>query len=297
MNNSLKLGRVAGIPIEANWSVIAIALIVTLSAANTILPESAPGLSEGAYLVGGALAALALLGSILVHELGHALVALRNGVGVERISLWAFGGVAQLESEAESPRAEAEIAGIGPAISLSLGALLLAVASAFTGLTAAVIGWAGAINILLGVFNLIPGAPLDGGRLLRAWLWNRHGDRNRAGESAGKAGRLVGAGLMGIGALQFLAVGFAGLWTMFIGLFLRASANTEAEFSAQASRLEGLKVREIMVSAEPVSGDWFSVSAFVDHHVIGRFQPFYLIADEAGKMTGMITAKALAAVP
>jgi Zn-dependent protease len=188
MKNNLRLGRLAGVTIELNWSVLVIAVLITISAAGSILPAAAPGLSSAAYLTGGIIAAAALLGSILLHELGHALVARRHNVEVERISLWAFGGVAQLEGEATSPRAEAEISGIGPAISLALGALLFGFSTVLTGLPAAIFGWAGLINIALAVFNLIPGAPLDGGRLLHAWLWKRHGDRARATATAGNSG-------------------------------------------------------------------------------------------------------------
>lgn len=180
MRKNLTLGRLAGVTIELNWSVLVIASLITLSASGSLLPAAVPGLSGTAYLVGGLIAAAALLGSILLHELGHALVARRHGVQVDRISLWAFGGVAQLEGEAETPRAEAEIAGVGPAISLLLGAGLYGIATVMTGLPAAIVGWAGLINVVLALFNLIPGAPLDGGRLLHAWLWKRHGDRGRA---------------------------------------------------------------------------------------------------------------------
>ena len=194
MKRKLTLGRLAGVTIELNWSVLVIPLLITFSAAGGILPVAVPGLSGAAYLTGGIIAAAALLGSILLHELGHALVARRHGVEVERISLWAFGGLAQLEGEAGTPRAEAEIAGVGPAVSLILGAALSGAAFLLTGLPAAIVGWAGLINIVLAVFNLIPGAPLDGGRLLHAWLWNRHGDRDRATATAGRAGRYVGNG-------------------------------------------------------------------------------------------------------
>lgn len=297
MKNNLRLGRLAGVTIELNWSVLVIAVLITISAAGSILPAAAPGLSSAAYLTGGIIAAAALLGSILLHELGHALVARRHNVEVERISLWAFGGVAQLEGEATSPRAEAEISGIGPAISLALGALLFGFSTVLTGLPAAIFGWAGLINIVLAVFNLIPGAPLDGGRLLHAWLWKRHGDRARATATAGKAGRYVGSGLIGLGVFQFVTGGLGGLWTIFIGWFLRNAATAEASFSALRTSLRGVKARDIMTKAEPVTGDWMSVAAFVDRHAISRYQPFYLLAEAGGDLKGVVAVEALAKVP
>ena len=297
MRNNLTLGRLAGVKVELNWSVLVIALLVAFSAGGGVLPAAVPGLSGTAYLLGGLAAAAALLGSILLHELGHAIGARRHGVQVERISLWALGGVAELEGEADSPRAEAEIAGVGPAVSLGLGVVLYALATQLTGLPAAVVGWAGLINVVLAVFNLIPGAPLDGGRLLHAWLWNRHGERSRATVTAGKAGRFVGNGLIGLGFFQFVTGGLGGLWTIFIGWFLRNAAAAETRFSVLQDDLAGVTARDIMSPAEPVTGDWLSVASFIDRYATNRFQPFFLLAEVGGEVTGVITVEALARVP
>ncbi len=297
MKNNLSLGRLAGVDIGMNWSVLVIALLITVSAAGGLLPAAVPGLSGAAYLTGGILAAAALLGSILLHELGHAVVARRHGVGVQSITLWAFGGIAQLEGEAETPRAEAEIAGVGPAISLVLGGILVGVASLLTGLPAAVVGWAGLINVVLAVFNLIPGAPLDGGRLLHAWLWSRHGNKARATATAGKAGRWVGTGLMGLGAVELFIGGLGGLWTVFIGWFLRNAATAETRLSTLKDDLEGISTRDVMTQAEPVIGDWLSVAAFIDRYAVEQLRPFYLLADTGGEVTGIVSVDALSKVP
>lgn len=243
------------------------------------------------------MAAAALLGSILLHELGHAVVARRHGVEVERISLWAFGGVAQLEGEAETPRGEAEIAGVGPGLSLLLGAGLFGISTVMTGLPAAVVGWAGLINIVLAVFNLIPGAPLDGGRLLHAWLWKRHGDRGRATQTAGKVGRYFGSVLIALGLVQFVFGGFGGLWTAFIGWFLRNAATAEVRFASMNEDLGGVTARDIMTAAKPVEGDWLSVDAFIDRHAIHQIRPFYLVGGMDGPVSGVVTIKALTSVP
>lgn len=297
MKNSITLGRLAGVTVELNWTVLVIAALVTFTLAGGILPATAPGLESGTYIAGGLVAAVGLLVSILVHELGHAIVARRNNVDVERISLWAFGGVAQLKGEASTPMAEFKIAGIGPAISLAVGALLLVPAAFLTGISAAVVGWLGAINIVLGVFNLIPGAPLDGGRLLRAWVWNRHGDRARAIKTASKAGRILGTGLFLLGLVQFLLGGAGGLWTAFIGWFVRGAATEEGRYGALQSDLATVRIRDIMTPAGPAMGDWLSVEAFIDLHVSEVRRPFYLLAGADGTATGLLSLRDLAAVP
>ncbi len=297
MKNNIKLGRVAGVIVELNWTVLAIAALVTLSVAGGILPAAAPGYQATQYVVGGVAAALALLASILVHELGHALVAQRNGVKVERISLWAFGGVAQMESEAETPRSEFLIAGIGPAISLILGLALIYPASVVGGLFGAVLGWLASINIILAVFNLIPGAPLDGGRLLHAWLWKRHGDRARATATTTKAGRLVGTGLIGLGIVQFVTGGAGGLWTALIGWFLRGAATAEGSYSTIRRELQGVRVRDVMTTAGPPEGDWMSVAAFIDRRVIPDQRPVYFLTGIDETPTRLVALPALAAVP
>jgi Zn-dependent protease len=297
MRNNITLGRLAGVSVEVNWTVLIIAAIVTFSVAGGFLPATAPGYAPGIYLAAGMLTAGALLISVLLHELGHAVVARRHGVRVERISLWAFGGVAQLEGEVPDPAAEFRIAGIGPAISLVLGLALLGVSTATAGLVGAVVVWVGAINVALAVFNLIPGAPLDGGRLLHAWLWKRHGDRNRATNTAGRAGRIVGAGLIGLGVFQFLTGNAGGLWTAFIGWFLRAAATSEGRHASLQRDLQGIRIREVMTATTPVMGMWLSVAAFIERHVVDDYQTFYLAAGEDGLPAGLVTAGALAAVP
>ena len=297
MKNSITLGRLAGVSVELNWTVLVIAALVTFTLAGGILPATAPGLESGTYIAGGLIAAVGLLASILVHELGHAIVARRNNVEVERISLWAFGGVAQLKGEAATPKAEFQIAGVGPAISLLVGAILLVPAAFLTGIVGAVIGWLGAINIVLGVFNLIPGAPLDGGRLLRAWIWHRHGDRARALKTAGKAGRILGTGLFGLGIVQFLLGGTGGLWTAFIGWFVRNAATEEGRYGALQSDLATVRVRDVMTPSGPAMGDWLSVEAFIDLHAAETRKPFYLLAAPDGTTTGLVSLRDLAAVP
>src|SRR5712691_4140996 len=170
MNENLSLGRIAGIHVGLNWSLLVIAALIAWNFAVGILPTAAPGQTSGAYWAAGIVSAFVYLASLLAHELAHSVVAMRRGVRVDGITLWLFGGVSRFSSETASPGAQALITFVGPLTSLVLGVLfyLVAVATgggAHPGLFSATLAWLGYINISLGVFNLVPAFPLDGGRL------------------------------------------------------------------------------------------------------------------------------------
>ncbi|MBX9639026.1 MAG: site-2 protease family protein, partial [Mycobacteriaceae bacterium] len=193
MRDTIPLGRIAGFRVNAHWSVIVILWLFTWSLATT-LPDDVGGYPRGAYWAAGGCGALVLLGSLLAHELAHAVVARRVGVTTNSVTLWLFGGVTTLQGEAQTPKAAFRIAAAGPATSLVLSVAFAGLAIAMESTHIAVIAvsvawWLSAVNLLLGLFNLLPGAPLDGGRLVRAFLWQRHGDRVRAAVGAAHAGR------------------------------------------------------------------------------------------------------------
>ena len=194
MDGGIPLGRVAGFALSVDWSVLVILWLFTWSLAAT-LPDTAPGHPSNVYWLAGIVGAVVLLASLLAHELTHAIVARREGVKVLGMKLWLFGGIARLGGEAKTPRAEFRIAASGPAMSLALAAIFAGAAAALravgTGdVVVAVTWWLAGINLILGLFNLLPGAPLDGGRILRAYLWRRHGDAVRAAVGAARAGRV-----------------------------------------------------------------------------------------------------------
>jgi Zn-dependent protease len=232
MRSSLRLGTVSGIPIGMHWSISIIAALFGFTLAGTLLPAAAPGFAGGVYLAVAAAVTIALLGSIIAHELGHSLVAQRHDVDVTGITLFALGGVAKLDREPETPRAAAQIALAGPAVSVAIGvaALLTAAAAGFVGASTVVVAglsWLGLVNLSLAVFNMLPALPLDGGRALQAALWKRSGDRDRATISAASVGRYMGWAIVAFGAYQFFTAG-AGLWTMVIGWFILTSAKAES---------------------------------------------------------------------
>ncbi len=256
-----QIGSFRGIPIQLHWGAVAVAAVLGVLVANGVLPQLAPGLSDGAYLLGGLVAGAALLGSIFAHEASHAVVAQHYGVTVSSITLWFLGGVAQLEEEAPSPRAEARIAGAGPASSFLIAAVMFVIGGilAITDvapLLAATVLWIGGLNAVLAVFNLLPGAPLDGGRLLHAWLWRRHGDRSRATAGASRSGRVLGVLIAAVGVAEFVVGNPGGLWTAFVGWFLYAAAGQEATTGRLSAVLSGRRLADVMAPIPPSIANW-----------------------------------------
>jgi Zn-dependent protease len=235
MTSTFRLGKVAGIEIGAHWSWLLVVALIVWSLAAGVFPESNPGLSEGTYLAMATVAAVLFFASILLHELGHAIQAQRDGVAIDGITLWVFGGVARLRGEPPSASAELRMAVAGPAVSLLLGIVPL-LAALLLPLPAAVDGvafWLGQINLYLLVFNLLPALPLDGGRVLRALLWARRRDPASATRTAGVLGRAFAQLLIGAGLLLVIFVGdFGGLWLAFLGWFLLGAAEMELQVAA-----------------------------------------------------------------
>ncbi|MGY1522417.1 site-2 protease family protein [Streptomyces sp. MN3] len=258
MRATFVLGRIAGVRVGVHWSVLFIFGLIAFGLSQGRLPETYPGSAWAVYWAAGLVTAVIFFASLLVHELAHALVARRNGVEVDDIVLWLLGGAARLRSEAAGPGAELRIAGVGPLVSLLLGGLfalatwLLDLASV-SRVVVEMAAWLAGINVLLAVFNALPAAPLDGGRLLRAFLWWRTGDRLRATAGATAAGRVFGWLLVGLGMVAFLRTGsFGGLWLALIGWFLITAATAEGRQAQLRGALAGVPVRDAM-TPEPLT--------------------------------------------
>ncbi|GIJ71708.1 putative zinc metalloprotease Rip3 [Virgisporangium ochraceum] len=246
------MGRVAGIAVGVHWSVLVIVGLLAWGLAGSLLPTAVPGQPPGAYLAAGLLVATTFFGCVLAHELAHAIVARWFGVGVRRITLWLLGGVSELDEEAPTPSAELAIAGAGPLMSLLLGAagalgLVWARAAGLGDLVVASLAWLAGVNVVLAVFNLLPGAPLDGGRVLRAVLWRIRGDRYAAQVSADRAGSVVGLLLAVGGIVQILVAGdLSGLWLVLLGWYLVWAATAEGASARVRAVLDRLTVAQIM---------------------------------------------------
>ena len=303
MSETFSLGRIAGIRVGVNASVLVILVIIAGGLALGRLPLVLPGRGTAAYVLAGVLAAVAFLASLLAHELAHAVVARRNGVEVEGITLWLLGGVARLKGGAASPGAEFRIAGVGPLTSLVLGVgfglcAVLAHAVVGIGLPAAVLEYLAVINVVLAVFNLVPAAPLDGGRLLRAFLWWRRGDAWSSAVTAARAGRLFGFALVALGFLQVVTGdGFGGLWLALVGLFLVNAATAEEQQAQVSARLGGLTVERVMSSPALTADPDLTVEQFL--HEVALVQRFstYPLVDAGGALVGLVTLNRLRTVP
>jgi Zn-dependent protease/CBS domain-containing protein len=246
----LRIARVAGIPIYVHFSWVVIFALITWSLATGYFPAQTPDLPASTYWAKGLVASLLFFVSILLHELGHALVALRQGVAIQSITLFIFGGVSQMAKDAESGRAEFKIAAAGPVVSLGLAALFY-VAAGMPLLGAAgqaVCRYLALINVVLAVFNLVPAFPLDGGRLLRGLLWKRMG-KIRATRVAARAGTFFAYFLILTGVLQLLAgAGIGGVWYILIGWFLKEASEGAYQGARLDETLAGVEVRDAMVT-------------------------------------------------
>jgi Zn-dependent protease len=300
---SLRFGRIAGIPVGASWSALLIAALIAWTLAGSVLPAEVPGLGPAAYWLAGLAGAGLFLGSLLAHEIGHALVARRAGLRVRGITLWLLGGVALLEDEPATPGDELRVALVGPAVSLALAVAfgLVAVAGSLLALPTAVVvvlAWLAVGNAALAVFNLLPAAPLDGGRVLRGLLWRRHGSRVRASVTATQAGVWVGAGLVAYGLLgTFTGWGIGTLWTALVGWFLISAARQERDYAIARSGLEGLRADQVMTPAPAAAPAWFTVDAFLRNYVEPWQAAALPLRSFDGQPAGVVTVAALAAVP
>ncbi len=297
--SALPIGRLHGIPIRLDWTLPIVFWLLTWSLAQNLLADDQHA-TAATWAVGAAAAAL-FLSSLLAHEMGHSLVAQRHGVEVISITLWLLGGIAQLGNDAPDARAELRIAAAGPATSgaLAVGFGALAGTANVLGapdIVALALAWLGAINLMLALFNLLPGAPLDGGRILRAWYWKRSGDRLDSQRRAARAGHRVGIGLIAVGIVEFtLGAGISGLWLAFIGWFIIGAARAEELDAVLRHDLAGIRMRDIM-SPEPVTvDDATTIDALLDSFLRHHRSAYPVL--RAGRLVGLVTLTEVRTLP
>ncbi len=299
MNDSVSLGRIRGIHVGVNWSVLVLTALLVWTLAAAIFPQSAPGLSPAAYLTMALIGAVLFLASILLHELGHAFQARREGLPIDGITLWLFGGVARFRGGFPTAGSEFRIAIAGPLVSLALGAIFLGLAFV-PGVpvpVAAVVGYIGLINLLLLAFNMIPALPLDGGRVLRSAIWHFRGDFVKATRWSATTGRVLAIGLIALGVFMLIRLNsFGGAWLAVIGWFVYSAASSESRASLARAALQGLRVRDLM--ARPVvAGADQTLGMFIDNVAwVGRHSS-YPVVDRMGAPIGVVAFSQILETP
>lgn len=296
---SLRIATIAGVDVRVHASWLAIAALVTWSLATGYFPGALPGSRTAEQWLLGAVAALLLFASVLVHEMAHSVVARARGVGVTSITLFLFGGVSNLSGEAKDPGTEFRIAIVGPLTSFAIGIVSIALAFATSGRGA--VGttalYLGAVNLALGVFNLIPGFPLDGGRVLRSVLWSATDNLPRATRIATTVSQIVGALLMVWGVVRIVSGDIlGGIWIAAIGWFLQSSAQASLQQLLFDARLGRLRVRDVIRPDTSGVAPTTTVADLIDRFVLpGGRRAVPVLA--GGRMVGLVTLSDIRDVP
>jgi Zn-dependent protease/predicted transcriptional regulator len=295
----IKLGRFFGVQIGLHYSWLLIALLVAFSLAAHF-HQMNPEWGTGAVWATAIITALLFFAAILVHEMSHAAVARLRGLPVRSITLFALGGVAHIEREAADAKTEFWMGIVGPITSAVIGFVCLAFAAALGWspaqgmMTAATPGlamlvWLGYINIMLAVFNMIPGFPLDGGRVLRAIVWWTTGDSARSTRVAARVGQFVAILFIVWGIFQFFGgAGFGGLWLAFIGWFLLDAARSSYAQEVITRTLKGVKVADVMAQDCPVVDGNTNLQTFADEHLLRTGRRCFVVTEQ-GRVVGLVT--------
>jgi Zn-dependent protease len=299
MESTIKLGRIWGIPIGLHFSWFFIFGLLTWSLATGYFPRAYPQLSGPAYWAIGAVTSLLFAGSVLAHELGHALIALRNRIPVRAITLFIFGGVAVVEREPDTPGVEFRIAIAGPIVSLFLGLLFAGIwlLDRTVPMLSAPSEYLMRINLILAVFNMLPGFPLDGGRVLRAVVWRMTGSFQRATRFATGSGQVVAFAFIGLGVLIITSGRFFdGLWLAFIGWFLQNAAASAQAHSSMHDALRDVKVAQVMSSDCVEIPSLTPISRVVEEQVLTGGSRCFIVYDD-GQVDGILTLQDISRVP
>ena len=315
MGNGITLFHVRGIRIGVDWSWLLILFLIIVGLTGSYRDQLGEPNSSSLPYVLAVLSAFGFFASILLHELGHAFVALRKGIGISSIQLWLFGGIARMDRDTDSPEAEFKIAIAGPAVTLAIVIVLAVAGIAAAGpsdfwdatwiestgsasAALAVITWLVFINGLLLVFNLLPAFPMDGGRVVRAIAWWRTGDRNSATRFAGTLGRAFGYLFMAVGILLvFTGQPIDGIWLAFIGVMINGAARGAIMQSAISSRIEGVRVADVM-DAEPVAiPEECSVEQALDEYFLRYRWPWFPVVDAAQRFKGLLIRETADEIP
>ncbi|HEY1355692.1 MAG TPA: site-2 protease family protein [Solirubrobacterales bacterium] len=297
---SIRVGRLSGIPIGVQPLWLVVVALITVSLGAAYYPDQAQGISPPASYGLGLLSALLLFASILLHELGHAIVARRHGVEIEEIDLWLLGGVARMGSYPKTAVDELRFAVAGPCVTLAIASAFALFAVALPASTpqavTAVVSYQLFVNVAILAFNLLPAFPLDGGRVARALIWRHTDDLLRATMLAASIGRGFGYAMVGLGVFAALAGGLGGLWLALIGVFVIVAARAEADGLRVRVALGGRQARNLVsVPAIWIPAEISVAAAVRDYFVPRRFSAFPVLED--GRPIGLIDRPAVERVP
>ncbi|MGK2966476.1 MAG: M50 family metallopeptidase [Tepidiformaceae bacterium] len=284
LGRNFRIARLGGISIEASPSWLFVLALISWTLADGALPDLYDGWSNTTYWVVGILSAVLLFVTVLLHELAHAVVAIRRGIPVPRITLFLFGGVSQLSEDPRTAREEFLIAVAGPVASIAIAAVTglgALIAGQWNEQAEATLGYLAIVNVVLGVFNLLPGFPLDGGRVFRAMIWGRTGSHQKATRIAGAVGEMFGSLLMGFG-LVLLLTGqiLTGIWLGLIGWFISGAARQEAQGVVLERILENLTARDLMQKEFITAPPWLTLQRVVDDFFLGQSTRWLIVADD-----------------
>jgi Zn-dependent protease/predicted transcriptional regulator len=289
MKMNFVLAKIWGVPVGIHFSWLIIFALLMFSLATGMLPGALPTLPLFGITLVALATTLLFFGSVLAHELGHVFVALRNRIPVRGISLFIFGGVAQIEKEPESAGAEFRIAAAGPLVSFLLAGLFFALAQLPFEFIAFPASWLARINLILGLFNLLPGFPLDGGRIFRALVWKLTGSAYRSTKIAAITGQGVAFAMIGLGLFNAFSSSLAnGLWLAFIGWFLLNAASGSLAYASLQQRLSGIPVSQVMRREVPQVPSFLTLSSLVQQYVLGLGKRAMVVGDATGPV-GLIT--------
>jgi Zn-dependent protease len=298
-SQGILLGKILNIPVNVDYSWFLIFILLTWSLAISYYPSEFMQWPTAWYWIMGVITAILLFVSVLLHELGHSIVALRYKIPVRNITLFIFGGVAQISSEPPTAMSEFWIAIAGPVVSFLLAglfALLELIVSSLTPLFA-LMKYLAYINGTLGLFNLIPGFPLDGGRVFRAIVWGTSGNFRKATQIATGVGRAIAYIFILVGVYYIFSGNFSGgIWIAFIGWFLESAARSQAQQMAVRDLLAGRKVYQAMSQSYTIISPTITLQRLADMHILGEGRRFFIVQDE-NSIRGVLTLQTIRDIP
>ena len=296
LQGTWKIGTIMGIPIRIHFSWLIVFGLITWSLSTFYFPKAAPDLPIASYWTKGVLAAFLIFASVVFHELAHSFVAKKYKISIESITLFIFGGIAQMKGEPPHPKAEFRIAIVGPLSSFFLSALFFFLSVSTAGGVKSLFSYLAQINFIIGVFNLIPGFPMDGGRVLRSAIWKKKKDFFYATQKASSIGRKIALFFIFFGVFSLFTRIPGGLWLMFIGWFLYTAAQASYQQSTLQETLSGVKVKNITVRDIVTVSPSITIAEVVNEYFL-RYGYGGFPVVEGGKYLGMITLKEIKDIP